>query len=139
MSLALFGTYSDGSFFSGSANLGVGYYTCLYQPGGGEGDEFPCAGFSERIEGVTVTCDAGTPCPVTASAGRMGPFSFDISGFSSPPDVYLLNPGGTLSLITDSKSMSAVSFTIPAGTSSGVHQIYISDGVNFVDAPVTVS
>jgi hypothetical protein len=136
--LALFGTYSDGSVFSGSVNLGVGYYTCL-NPSSGD-REFDCSGdFRGNDIGVTVACDEGTPCPIVASAGNMGPFRLDISDFVSPPKVYILNQGGTVSDITDDSSMGQVSFTIPAGTSSGPHLLVITDGVNFVDLPAVVS
>ena len=137
ISVALFGTYSDGSVYSGSANLGVGYYTCL-NPTTDEFD-FGCSGgFRGTDFGVSVTCDGGTPCPVVATAGHFGPFSFDISNFNSPPKVYILNQGGTVSDITDSSSMTGVSFTIPASTTAGAHLVVITDGENFVDIPVQV-
>ena len=137
ISVALFGTYSDGSIYSGSANLGVGYYTCLNPTPQEFG--FGCSQFYRGTDyGVNVSCDGGTPCPVVAKAEHFGPFTFDISNFNSPPKAYILNQDGTVSDITDSSSMTDVSFTLPAGTTTGAHLVVITDGVNFVDIPVQV-
>ena len=135
ITVALFGTYSDGTIYSGSADLGVGYYTCLNPV---NNDYYNGCDYFHSDQGVQVTCDEGTPCPVVADSRDMGPFNLDIDGFVSAPKVYLLNQGGTVSDITDSSTMSSVSFSVPPGTSVGVHQIFITDGVNFVDATVTV-
>lgn len=137
VTVTLFGTYSDGSIYSGSTDLGVGYYTCL-NPVTGFGFYGCFHDFFDEDNGVNVTCGAGTSCPVVASAGKLGPFEFYVSGFASPPDVYIVNPGGTVSLITDTKSMERVTFSIPASTSAGYHQIFVTDGVDFVDATVEV-
>jgi hypothetical protein len=138
-SLALFGTYGDGSVFSGSANLGVGYYTCL-NPVNDDEFDFGCrGGFRGTDFGVYVTCDGGTSCPISATTARLGPFSLDISNFNSPPKAYILNQGGTLSDITDTTSGSGVTFTLPPGTTTGEHLVVITDGINFVDIPVQVS
>lgn len=71
-----------------------------------------------------------------------GTYTFRFNGMSSVPSTFLMTtPGGSnspksIEITGSHQTLTSESFTIPAGTTPGFYEVYVSDGTNIV--PVTV-
>ncbi len=149
MTLTLVGTYSDGTLFTGSATFGPAYYTCVgNEPTYAQGcpyyyDFYNHNNYDYQNNLVFADCNDGEACPLAGHPGATVGLNLTGCGgctFDSAPQAYWLNPSGTVSDVTASTSLNEVTLEIPTSASVGTtYQVFITDGINFVDVTVYVS